>query len=153
MYARGALHSWGRGGVRDGGRNPLDVVCIDDFRALSRKVEAIQEEIRIGFSRKRKDEGEEDKTVEGANNEMHVEDEPIAIALNDPLVRTLTRMGKRLKTYVPTFNENLNPKQVIDWINDMEEYFEFEEVEDPDRVRFKNTKLMLATMQQTERWG
>lgn len=36
---------------------------------------------------------------------------------------------------------NMNPKEAIDWINDMKEYFEYEEIEDPERVRFAKNKL------------
>ena len=30
---------------------------------------------------------------------------------------------------------------MIDWINELEEYFEYEEIEDPDRVKFVKAKL------------
>ena len=41
---------------------------------------------------------------------------------------------------VPTFSGNLNPKELIDWINELE-YFEYEDIEDPDRVKFVKKKL------------
>ena len=30
---------------------------------------------------------------------------------------------------------------MIDWINELEEYFEYEEIEDLDRVRFMKAKM------------
>ena len=36
---------------------------------------------------------------------------------------------------------NLNPKELIDWINELEKYFEYEGIEDLDRVRFVKAKL------------
>ena len=37
--------------------------------------------------------------------------------------------------------KNLNPEELIDWINELEEYFECEDIEDPDRVKFLKEKL------------
>lgn len=39
------------------------------------------------------------------------------------------------------FNGSLNLEELVDWLNEMEEYFEFEEIEDPDKVRFSKTQL------------
>ena len=50
MYAIGALCGWGRDGFRSEGGNSLDAVCGDDFRALRRQVEALEEETRRGFA-------------------------------------------------------------------------------------------------------
>ena len=44
-------------------------------------------------------------------------------------------------SYVPTFLENINLEDLIDWINKLEEYFEYEEIEDPNRVGFVKAKL------------
>ena len=50
-------------------------------------------------------------------------------------------MEKRPNFDVPTYLGNLNPEELIDWINELEEYFEYEEIEDPDRVKFMKAKL------------
>ena len=34
------------------------------------------------------------------------------------------------------FLENLKPNELIDWINELEEYFEYEDIRDLDRVKF-----------------
>ena len=36
---------------------------------------------------------------------------------------------------------NLNPEELIDWINELEEYFEYEDIEDPNRVKLVKEKL------------
>ena len=36
---------------------------------------------------------------------------------------------------------NLKADELIDWINELEEYFEYEDVRDPDRVKFAKAKL------------
>ena len=56
-------------------------------------------------------------------------------------MRAMSKIGKRPKIKVSTFVGSLRPEELIDWINEMDEYFEYEEVEDPDRVRFAKTKL------------
>ena len=59
----------------------------------------------------------------------------------EKLFKALTKIGKRPRIDVPTFSRKLNPEELIDWINELEEYFEYEEIDDPNRVKFANTKL------------
>ena len=59
----------------------------------------------------------------------------------EKLFKALTKIGKRPKFEVPTFLEKLNLEELIDWINELEEYFEYEKTEDLDRVRFVKAKL------------
>ena len=35
----------------------------------------------------------------------------------------------------------MKPDELIDWINELEEYFEYEDIQEPDRVKFAKTKL------------
>ena len=39
------------------------------------------------------------------------------------------------------FSRNLNPDELIKWINELEEYFEYEDIEDPNRVKFAKEKM------------
>ena len=39
------------------------------------------------------------------------------------------------------YNGSLNPEKLIDWINDMEKFFEYEEMNDEKKVKFAVTKL------------
>ena len=39
------------------------------------------------------------------------------------------------------FSGNLNPDKLIDWINELEEYFECEDIKDPDRVKYAKKKM------------
>ena len=59
----------------------------------------------------------------------------------DRFFRAISKIGKRPKIQVPTFLGNLNLEELIDWINELEEYFEYEEIEDPNKVRFAKAKL------------
>lgn len=42
---------------------------------------------------------------------------------------------------VLSFGGSLKPKELLDWIRDIEKYFDWEEMEDPKRVKFMSTKL------------
>lgn len=42
---------------------------------------------------------------------------------------------------VSTFSSTLKPENLIDWIGELEDFFELEEIEDPLRVRLAQTKL------------
>ena len=48
---------------------------------------------------------------------------------------------KRPIIYVGVFLGNLKPDELIDWINELEDYFEYEEIEDLDRVNFAKANL------------
>ena len=45
------------------------------------------------------------------------------------------------KMEVSNFSSTLNPKDLIDWVDELEDYFELEEIEDPLIVRLIQTKL------------
>jgi hypothetical protein len=57
------------------------------------------------------------------------------------LIRAISKIGKRPRAEVPSYSRSLNPEELIDWINELEEYFEYEEIEDPDWVKFVKMKL------------
>ena len=39
------------------------------------------------------------------------------------------------------FLGNLNLAELINWINELEEYFEYEDIKDPNRVKYAKTKM------------
>ena len=53
----------------------------------------------------------------------------------------ILKLGKRPKIDVGMFLGNLNPNELIDWINELEEYFEYEDIRDLDRVNFGKEKI------------
>ena len=57
------------------------------------------------------------------------------------LIKAITKIGKRPMSDVPTFSRKLNLEELIDWINELEEYFKYDEIEDPNRVKFVKAKL------------
>ena len=73
------------------------------------------------------------------NHEKH--EEEVLNLEEERLFKALTKIGKRSKFEVPKFSRKLNPEELIDWINELEEYFECEKIEDLDKVRFAKAKL------------
>ena len=82
----------------------------------------------------------EDEREEGQVNQEEQEEE-VLNPDEEKLFKALTKFGKRPMFKVPTFSGKINLEELIDWINELEEYFEYEEIEDPDRVKFVKAKL------------
>ena len=38
-------------------------------------------------------------------------------------------------------SRNINPNELIDQINELEDYFEYEDIRDPDRVKFAKARM------------
>ena len=55
--------------------------------------------------------------------------------------QAISKIGKRTKFDIFTFLENINLEKLIDWINEIEMYFEYEDIEDLDRIKFGKAKL------------
>ena len=86
------------------------------------------------------DESEDEREEGQANQEEQKEEE----ALNpeeEKLFKAISKIEKRSIFNVPSFLRNLNQEELIDQINELEDYFEYEEIEDPDRVKFAKAKL------------
>ena len=81
----------------------------------------------------------EDEREEGQVDQKEQEEE-VLNPEEERLFKDITKIGKRHKFGVLTFSKKLNPKELIDWIN-KQEYFEYEKIEDPDRVKFAKAKL------------
>ena len=55
--------------------------------------------------------------------------------------KAISSIGKWPKFDVHTFLGNVNPEELINWINELEEHFEYEDIEDLDWVNFLKAKL------------
>ena len=47
----------------------------------------------------------------------------------------------RPKPNVSNYNGSLNPEELVDWINDMDNFFDYEEMNDERKVKFIVKKL------------
>ena len=88
-------------------------------------MQALQEQMHKGMNLIIRDKSE-DEREEGQVNQEEQEEQEEEEVLNleeERLFKALTKIGKRPKFDVPTFLGKLNPKELIDWINELEEYF------------------------------
>ena len=101
-------------------------------------MQALQEQMHRGMSLIIRDESEDEREEGQANQE---EQEEVLNPNKEKLFKALTKIGKRPKFEVSTFLGKLNLEELIDWINELEEYFEYEEIEDLDRIKFVKAKV------------
>lgn len=52
------------------------------------------------------------------------------------MLKVISKIGKWPSVQIQNYPGNLNPQELIDWINEMEEYFKYEEIEDLKGVIF-----------------
>ena len=63
-----------------------------------------------------RDESDDEREREGKVDKEEQEEEVLNLE-EEKLFKAITKIGKRPKFYVPKFSQNLNPEEMIDWIN------------------------------------
>ena len=53
----------------------------------------------------------------------------------------LMKASNRPRVEVPMYEGNINVKELMDWINALNKYFDFEEIDDKKKVRYATTRL------------
>jgi len=122
MAQRGVRLNWGRRGRRNARRRaPIE-------EELLRRLETIE-------SRLPPEESEE---------ELEVPREwPRTVNPMERLIEAITKQGTRVKVEVPDFKGELNPDLFVDWIQELEKYFDMEGIEEMDPRR---TKIVASRM-------
>ena len=100
----------------------------------------LQEEIYRGLNVVVGDESEEDNEEEEIGQEGEGEGE-VVNQVEERLFRAITKFGKGPTIDVGVFSRNLKPDELIDWINELEEYLKYEDIKEPDRVNFAKAKM------------
>ena len=59
----------------------------------------------------------------------------------EKMVKMITRISSKSRLYMPMYEGNLNPEELIDWISTMDKYFDYENVADEKKVKFAVTRL------------
>jgi hypothetical protein len=76
---------------------------------------------------------------DGAGNkgeEVSAED-----AADECLFRAVARIGSRAKMDIPVYEGNLDVEELLDWIRDLDKYFDYEDVEEYKKVKHAITRL------------
>ena len=87
------------------------------------------------------DESEEENEEEGNIGKEGEGDGDFLNYVKENFFRVISTLGKRPKIDIDMFVGNLNPDELIDQINELEEYFEYEDIKDPNRVNFLKEKI------------
>jgi len=48
----------------------------------------------------------------------------------------LAKASGRPKVEIPLYDENLNVEELMGWINSLDKYFDYEEIDDKKKVKF-----------------
>ena len=81
-------------------------------------MQALEEQIHKGINLPIRDENEDEEEVE-----ENVKAKAILNLEEEMLFRAISKIGKWPKFEVLTFFRNLNLEELINWINELEEYF------------------------------
>jgi len=86
--------------------------------------------------RRAPDEGAESSSEE-SNADVEVEEENE----NVKIIKILAKAGSKPKMEIPMYEGSLNAEELMDWIRFIDQYFNYEEVEENKRVKFVVTRL------------
>jgi hypothetical protein len=62
-------------------------------------------------------------------------------ASNERLIKAISRMGARAKMDIPIYEGNLDAEELLDWIRALDTYFDYEDVEEENKVKHVVTHL------------
>eukprot|EP00253_Pinus_taeda_P012323 PITA_12323 len=57
------------------------------------------------------------------------------------VLKMLAKVGSKPKIEIPMYEGRLNAEELMDWIRSIDQYFDYEEVEENKRVKFSVTRL------------
>jgi hypothetical protein len=56
-------------------------------------------------------------------------------------LRLVTKVGSGPKIEVPMYEGNLNVEELLDWINEMDNYLDYEDIDDENKVKHVVTRM------------
>lgn len=111
---------------------------MDMMRAIKNQLDGMEEGTRNGINPRPKQESyDEEPRIQEKNQESEEDEESDQVKM----VKAIIRIMRRTRIEIPNYAESLNLEELIDLINDMEEQFTYEKVEDLKQVKFFETKL------------
>lgn len=123
-----------RGGrVGHRGRPVANVELIEHMRVMQARIKAME------FGRHREPDLGDVSDLEEEGNEQEEEVAPESVEMK--MLRSMLGSNSRPKPSLSTYDGNLSTKGLIDWIGELDRYFDYEEVEEDKKVKLVVTKL------------
>jgi hypothetical protein len=88
-----------------------------------------------------KESSDDGDVSEVENEEVEVEEVVAKDAKEECLLKAVVKLGAREKINIPMYEVNLDTEEFLDWIQAMEKYFDYEDVEEEKKVRHVVTRL------------
>ena len=100
-----------------------------------------QRELRQLQARMEAMERKNSKNTNTSDEEESSKDEREEVVEEVKVLNMPMKASNRTRVEVPMYEGNLNVEQLMDWINALNIYFDFKEVEDKKKVRYAATRL------------
>ena len=123
----------GRARGFDRGRPPRNVEVLEEMRELRARLEAMETD--------RRRDPEAGDVSEPEDEEQREEAAPMQETLELKYFRSIMGETSRPRPELPTYDGSLVVEHLIDWINELDKYFEYGEVEEDKRVKLVVTRL------------
>ena len=123
----------GRARGHDRGRSGGNAEVLEEMRELKVCLEAMETDKRRDL--------EAGDVSEPEDEEKREEAAPMQETPEQIYFRSILGATSRPKPEFPTYDGSLVAKHLIDWISDMDKYFEYDEVEEYKRARLVVTRL------------
>ena len=81
------------------------------------------------------------KNIDTSNEEESSEDEREEVFEEVKVLKMMMKASNSPRVEVPMYEGNLNVEELMDWINSLNKYFDFEEIEDIKKARYEETIL------------
>jgi hypothetical protein len=76
-----------------------------------------------------------------SQEETNFEEEEEEKTTEEKLIKVVTKVGVRPKVEVPIYEGNLNVEEFIDWINSLDNFFDYEDVDEEKKLKYAVTWL------------
>jgi hypothetical protein len=117
-------------------RQMPDPVVEREMRELRARLDAMETSQRHIVYAGHISEAESENEAGNEGEEVAVED-----AAEERLFRAVARIGPREKMDIPVYEGNLYVEELLDWIRDLDKYFDYKDVEEDNKVKHAITRL------------
>ena len=92
------------------------------------------------------EETDQENVDQHIEHEEHEEEQLERVSFEERMLRALEGRNDRIKMEVSKYVANLKPEELIDWLNAMDTFFEWQPMLEEKKVKFACTKLMGHSM-------